>query len=290
MSQGPTVLELQARGSRTPFFAINVPGMNPRFFALLAENLGEDRPFYSIQNPGPRIVTRPYTPLEYEKMAADYIQGMKTVQPRGPYHFAGVCEGARIAFDMARLLEKQGEETALLGIFDTWALENTQIRALWKIDYYIHRAKRLWSFPVAKKREWLLKKWQKKSLVAKAGGGPNNAGDAGGRGQLTWPQAYWPGEDFVPATFGGNITLFKRPKQGYQFVRDPLMGWGTRTTAEVELRVINPSPKRHVLLFREPYVRHLAELLRESLDAVEGKRRADSPGAPAGNVPRGTVR
>ncbi len=274
MSQGPNVLELQARGPRTPFFVINVPGMNPRFYALLAENMGEDRPFYSIQNPGPRIVTRPYSPLEYEKMAADYIRGMKTVQPQGPYYFAGVCEGARIAFDMARILERQEEQTALLGIFDTWALENTQIRALWKIDYYIHRAKRLWNFPVSKKREWILKRWQKTAVVTKAGGVPNNAAGAGGHDQLTWPQVYWPGKDFVPAKFGGKITVFKRPKQPYQFVRDPLMGWGTRTTAEIELRAINPSPKRHVLLFREPYVRQLAELVRESLDRVESERSA----------------
>ena len=85
----------------------------------------------------------------------------------------------------------------------------------------------------------------------------------GSRG--AWLEAYWPGPSFVPPKFGGNITVLKRPKQPYYYVNDPLMGWGTRTTAKVELQLIEVKTSQHILLLREPYVRHLAEKLANSL-------------------------
>jgi hypothetical protein len=69
----------------------------------------------------------------------------------------------------------------------------------------------------------------------------------------------------VPHKFGGNITVIKRPKQPYYYVNDPLMGWGTRTTAKVELQLLEVKTSQHILLLREPYVRHLAEKLDNSL-------------------------
>jgi hypothetical protein len=44
------------------------------------------------------------------------------------------------------------------------------------------------------------------------------------------------------------------------------MGWGSRTTAEVEVHVIDPFPHKHPQIFREPYVNQIAEQLSNSLE------------------------
>ena len=250
------VMAIQPEGSQLPFFAIVTPGMNALGYVALARHLGDDQPLYRVQGPGARLRGRPYSAAEFERMADEYIKAMKTIQPRGPYYLGGMCEGARIAFDMARLLEARGEEVALLVIFDTWVIENSQIRFLWKIDYYSGRFKDFWRISLAEKRKTILK-WLRDRA---------NHRDSGNNGSRSeWPAAYWPGKTFAPPKFGGKITVLKRPKQPYYYVRDPLMGWGTRSTGKVELQVIEAHTREHILLFREPYVRQLAKKLADAL-------------------------
>ncbi|HET7209598.1 MAG TPA: amino acid adenylation domain-containing protein, partial [Terriglobales bacterium] len=265
------VIEIQRGSSEQKFFAIVTPGINALGYRTLAHYLGPEQSFYRIQGPGPRVTERPYSASEFEKMAREYIRAMKAVQPKGPYYLGGMCEGARIAFDMARALEADGEQVGLLAIFDTWVLENSQNRLLWKINYFSGRIKRFQRLPITQKRA-LMKKWASNLLYPEA------------RARSTWPQAYWPGNHFVPAKYRGKITVFKFRNQPYYYVNDPLMGWGSRTTGKVELQVMNLKIRKHMLLFREPYVNELAKKLAECLArAVPNNvnqrhaERADSP-------------
>jgi len=130
------VVEVQGKGTRPPFFAIVIPGANSLGYVQLSRYLGEDQPFYKIQGTGPAMRDRPYTSREFEQLADEYIQALRRVQPHGPYYLGGMCEGARIAFDIARILDAQGEKVAFLGIFDTWVVENSQRRFLWYLHYY----------------------------------------------------------------------------------------------------------------------------------------------------------
>jgi thioesterase domain-containing protein len=245
------VVPIQAEGSKPPFFGIVTPGANPLGYVALARHLGKDQPFYEIQGPGPRL-RRPYTAKEFEELAAEYILAMKTVQPQGPYYLGGMCEGARIAFDMARLLEAEGERVGLLAILDTWVLENSQNRLLWKIDYYAGRVKWLWR--VSRAEKWgAMRQWAK-----------NRYGRT--LPERLWPQAYWPGKAFVSAKYSGKITVFKVPKQPFFYINDRLLGWGARTTGQVELHVIE---SEHLALLREPYVRQLAPKLLECLTRAQ---------------------
>jgi len=52
-----------------------------------------------------------------EAMAAAYLTEVRMVQPRGPYFIGGYCFGARVAFEMAQQLVRQGEKVAFLGLF-----------------------------------------------------------------------------------------------------------------------------------------------------------------------------
>ena len=254
------VLPIQENGSEIPFFGIVTPGMNALGYIALARHLGPDQPLYRIQGPGVRMKGRSYSPAEFEALAVDYIKAMKTIQPHGPYYLGGMCEGARIAFDMARLLQAEKEEVAFLAIFDTWVLENSQNRFLWKIDYYSTRFRQFRRLSFQRKIRYLAG-WFHRRAQTKA---TRNA-QLGG---IPWPEAFWPGKDFVPKKFDGQITVFKNPKQAYFYVRDPLMGWGTRTTIGVEVHDVNT---KHGFFMREPYVQDLAAKLSECLHSLRGQ-------------------
>jgi len=251
------IVEIQRGNSRPPFFGIVTPGVNALGYVALGRHLGEDQPLYRIQGVRPRPIGRPYSALEFETIAAEYIEAMKTAQPRGPYCFGGMCEGARIAFDMARLLEAQGDKIGLLAIFDTWVIENSQYRLLSQIPYYSRRLKSFWHGTRQEKWQTLLT-WVQYRFGANR---PPNLLAA----------AYWPGQDFVPAKCTGKITVFKIPKQPFYRIRDPFLGWGSRTTGGVELISVD---SRHMDLLREPYVHRLAEKLADSLGRV-GSRSGD---------------
>ena len=94
-----------------------------------------------------------------------------------------------------------------------------------------------------------------------------------------WSEAYWPDESFVAPTFSGPVTLFKRPKQPYYYVRDPQMGWGARAMGGVDVQVL---PIRHAEMLHEPNVRilgeRLAECIRTNHLAHAGKSSAENNG------------
>src|SRR5260370_24529720 len=136
------VQEIQpGRDGKRPFLAIVTPGVNALGYVALGRHLGEDQPLHRIQKLGPRVQGRPYSAQEYDDLATCYVEALKAAQPEGPYLLGGMCEGARIAFDMARKLERGGDKVALLAIFDTWVVENTQNRLLWYFYYYGQRFK-----------------------------------------------------------------------------------------------------------------------------------------------------
>jgi oxalate---CoA ligase len=203
---------------------------------------------------------RPYSPAEFEGLAADYITAMQTIQPHGPYYFGGMCEGARIAFDMARILESRGEEVALLAIFDTWVLENSQIRSLWKLDYYGARVRRFWRRSRRDKLTMLRQWFHHRSTQLPP---------------RPWAATYWPGKNFIPPRVRADISLFRLPRQPYFYVRDPEMGWGSRTNGKVDIHVLAVQPKRHNLLFREPWVTELARHLGNCLDGAVADEQDD---------------
>jgi thioesterase domain-containing protein len=54
-----------------------------------------------------------------EETAAHFLEEMLSIQPAGPYFLGGQCEGGIIALEIARQLQRQGREVALLVQFDT---------------------------------------------------------------------------------------------------------------------------------------------------------------------------
>jgi thioesterase domain-containing protein len=114
---GTSIVPIQTRGSRPPFFA--VPGHNGDVFCYvrLAKQLGSDQPFYAFQPPG---VDGRTAPLEdVRQLAAYFVADLLAFQPRGPYRLGGFCLGGVTAFEMARQLCALGHEVSLLALIAT---------------------------------------------------------------------------------------------------------------------------------------------------------------------------
>ena len=69
----------------------------------------------------------------------EYVAAIRTVQPHGPYCLGGLCDGTHIAEQIVLSLEAQGEDVGFFAIFDTWVMQHSQRRWLWKVDYYRQR-------------------------------------------------------------------------------------------------------------------------------------------------------
>ena len=147
-----------------------LPGMNGR---QLAEELKVRQPGIRVLfmsgysrdalvhegrlDPGVELMQKPLTQAmlatkerQYE-LAAElrtYLRGRPGKEPLWPGKWAD-----RSA-DMLRIdLEAAGHEVGFFAIFDTWVIENNQIRFLWKIDYYSGRFQDFWRMSLSDKRK-----------------------------------------------------------------------------------------------------------------------------------------
>lgn len=109
----------QDQGDLLSFFCVHSVGGNVLNFYALAQALPAKQPFYGLQAVGLDGETPPQRLLE--EMAFSYIAALQQVQPTGPYIVGGHSFGGEVAFEMARQLQQQGEEIALLVLLDSYA-------------------------------------------------------------------------------------------------------------------------------------------------------------------------
>jgi amino acid adenylation domain-containing protein len=247
----PEPLVVEFRGSdesSPPIFAVAAPGVRAIGYGLLARHFENGQGFYKLQAPAPIVQGRPFNLAELRSLAWQYVAGMRAVQQEGPYYLIAMCGGCQIAEQMILQLESQGHRVALFAVFDTWVLEHAHRRWGWYLFNYQQRWR--WLKRV-KFRERL--KWIKQAL-----GNRIRAWTGKAKPSHPWAEAYWP-TDFTPSRFHAPVVLFKRPKQQYYYVDDPLLGWGARSLGGVETHEVNAA---HHEVLREPHVQVVSEILR----------------------------
>jgi thioesterase domain-containing protein/acyl carrier protein len=112
----PRLLPLQRLGAGIPIFIL--PQM--MYFRALAEELGTEQPVYAIQIKDDDL-PEGLDPASMEDLARLYIRLIRNVQPSGPYRLGGWCLWGWMAYEVARLLEEQGEVVEILVIVDALA-------------------------------------------------------------------------------------------------------------------------------------------------------------------------
>jgi surfactin family lipopeptide synthetase A len=114
-AQYPTLITIQPEGTRPPFFCVHGGAGSTLFLHRLSRRLGTDFPFYSIEPEG--MDGKKLEHRSVEEMAVHYLAQIRKVQPHGPYYLGGYCFGGIVAFEMARILQAQGEPPALVALF-----------------------------------------------------------------------------------------------------------------------------------------------------------------------------
>ncbi|CAM5293957.1 2-succinylbenzoate--CoA ligase [Streptomyces avidinii] len=110
------LVALQTGGDKTPLFCVH-PGVGEVLvFVNLAKYFVHERPFYALRARGFNPGERPFA--SFAEMARTYADAIRAKQPHGPYAIAGYSFGAAVAFEVAKLLEEEGESVDFLGSFN----------------------------------------------------------------------------------------------------------------------------------------------------------------------------
>ena len=264
-----SLVPLQPNGTKPPLFLLHAVGPSILTYQNLLPHLAEDQPVYALQALG---LDEQQPLLErMEQMAAQYIQEIEKIQPRGPYHLVGHSFGGIMAFEMAQQLQAQGEQVGLLGVFDapTPALCYCQPPPL-VYQLYIHASN--WMNASGLAQKWQYVAVRLKPILQKLfNKGLAKAGVSTKAVDQPMPEIYRRIEEidrealkrYSPQPYPGKMTLFraleKDPKQFY----DPHLGWRYLIEGELEIHDV---PGHHLSLILEPHVAELGTKLQHCLD------------------------
>lgn len=122
---------IQVEGTLPPFFCV---GAGPLFHRL-ASLLEPRRPFLGLATPLNPLESRVGT---WEELATPMVAAVREFQPHGPYVLGGWCLAGVLAYEIARQLEREGEQVQLVVLLDS---PNPAVRRAW--------------FAAAPRRRWL---------------------------------------------------------------------------------------------------------------------------------------
>lgn len=276
---------LRAGGDRPPlFFAAPVGGNVLSYHDLLA-HLNPAYPVYGLQAlglDGAQTLHR-----SVKDIAGHYLQEIYRVQPRGPYYLLGSSFGGLVAYEMAERLHAQGQEVALVVMFDAYGpgypsrLPGTS-RARRKLYKLLQRVETHWgnlgsmNWPqrmiylrvklprlAGRIRRCLrarlnallhplppeLRKVQAANLGA-ARSAARNAARKRRRGL------------YEPRACPSRLVLFRASRQPWGIYPDPKLGWGRLVGEAIEVYEL---PGHHTSIIYEPRVGALAERLNQIL-------------------------
>jgi len=208
-------------------------------------------------------------------MAAHYVNEIRSVQPRGPYYLGGRSSGGVVAFEMALQLRRQGDEVALVALFDTFSPRSNGYRSpgssigkTWllfhlnnlrglgpseEFSYLIERGRNL--VRGTKRRLWKRGWKMVQGLYQHFGATIPKPVLAVERALINALRNY------EPQVYPGRLVLFRaadRPGDAIEYD----LGWETLTTWDVETLEV---PGDHSSMYLEPQVQVLAQKLRSKL-------------------------
>ncbi|KVE41070.1 non-ribosomal peptide synthetase [Burkholderia sp. BDU5] len=110
------VVPLQLTGAKTPLFCVH-PGVGEVLvFVNLAKYFVNERPFYALRARGFNEGETYFS--SFDEMVNTYVEAIRKRQPHGPYAVAGYSYGGAVAFEIAKVLESQGERVDFVGSFN----------------------------------------------------------------------------------------------------------------------------------------------------------------------------
>jgi thioesterase domain-containing protein len=253
---GSAAVPVQPRGSRPPFFF--VAGVQNHF----RDRLGPDQPFYRLQMQklaAEELLTRT------EDMASWCLEGVKAIQPEGPYYLGGHCFGGVVAFEMAQQLRARGEEVALLVLAESYPAAS-------RGELIGSRGWRLWQ-----RLRYQLRQARRAGLRQELG----HVGRGLRRRLREWlwrttetyqdPRAanYRAQRSYVARSYAGSAVLLQCEERTRWRRGLPQNGWGELLEEGLEVHRV---PGSHTGMYREPNVDVLCGILRARLRRAQQDR------------------
>jgi acyl-CoA synthetase (AMP-forming)/AMP-acid ligase II/thioesterase domain-containing protein len=106
------VVTLQPHGQKPPLWLVH-PGVGEVLVFLRLAQLITDRPVYALRARG--FNARETLFKDIDGCVTTYHAAIKLQQPGGPYAIAGYSYGSMLAFEIAKLLESNGDEVRFIG-------------------------------------------------------------------------------------------------------------------------------------------------------------------------------
>ena len=111
-SRRDQVIAFHQDGTKAPLILVDTGS----YYRPLIRRLGADQPIFGLALPDLQELPRRF---QVEDIAANLIEALRDVQPRGPYYMCGWCHAGIIAFEMAQQLIADGEDVPAVMLFDS---------------------------------------------------------------------------------------------------------------------------------------------------------------------------
>jgi thioesterase domain-containing protein len=275
------IVPLHSEGTWPPLFGPHASGGNVWCYKELVQHLGDEQPFFGIhpREPENGLVYQ----NEIEQMAADYVQAIRGFQPAGPYWLAGWSMGGVIAFEMARQLQQQQQEVALLALIDSSAPQGEEAEVNWAnlltiFAFDLGLSEEQFRKPIGSALPQMAQLRQLWVEARRSAVVPSEMTLVEFRKLFDTFKIYTNIiRRYRPGQFNGRLTLFCPEDDVEQLIfshrlrpasEDGLKGWGDRATEGVELHTV---PGNHFSMLREPNVQTLGARLRQCIEAVRAQ-------------------
>lgn len=253
-SKWTPLVPIQTGGQKTPLFCVHPGGGNVLCYLRLSKAMGEDQPFYGLQAAGVDGIRASLDSVE--KMAAEYVSAIRSVQPHGPYCLAGWSAGGVIAFEMAQQLTDMGEKVAYTAIIDSGILYTLEIlRSMWPANRTGGAFEMMSQNPTQKIIDF-------RTCSADAKLIPDEADEAQAMRIMELFQSNVRAVClYRPRPYAGRIDLFQAADPLVKSRRKPLAEW-QQLCSNTHLHVV---PGNHLTVVHEPNVQELASQLNQLL-------------------------
>jgi aspartate racemase len=271
---------IQPHGSKAPLFLVHGAGGGMLWgYANLSRHLGNDQPVYCFHARGLEGLEEP---PGIEAMAAQYVTDLRAFKPKGPYYLGGYCFGGEVAFEMAQQLRAQGERVELLVLFNAMPpnspFENPRpaarligpfLQNTWRwLCYFFH-------WPAAARQSFLQRKLRtlKKCCIRLfwPADGTSRSAEAAEQVDLSpyaevqrrlWDAHLRASSHYHPQSYPGHALVFRTRIYPFFCTFDPTFGWSDFVKGKLTLKIV---PGAHESILDEPYVRNVAQELRDYL-------------------------
>ncbi len=264
------LVPITSKGTKPPLFLVHGAGGNVLLYRSLGEHLAPDVPLYGLQSKGLDGASDPLRTIE--EMAECYVKEIKTVQPAGPYYIGGYCLGGTVAYEMAQILRREGQDVPLVAMLDTY---NYSLALKVSFRSFLMEKAKFHLANLARLRSSDMISYVKEKIRLGLGGElanlktsmPGSAQEDGVSRATSGAEAKvqtindYAAEHYDPTPYEGVVTLFK-PRFNYKFYPDPNMGWADVALGGLDIVEVAVNP--HSMLL-EPYVKVLAAQLKERI-------------------------